>query len=315
MALLLRLQGSGTATAAELAEALEVSPRTIYRDVAALQAAGVPLWTEPGRNGGIRLLDGWRTRLDGLTGDEVAALALAGVPAAADELGLSTVLVAAQQKVLSTLPVELRNHAGRIRQRFHLDAPGWFHQDEPVPHLAAIASAVWDERPLVIHYGMRDRVVERRVAPLGLVLKAGTWYLAAGVDAQVRTYRVGRIVAAEPVDGVVERPAGFDLGAWWAASSSEFDARFRVFTCRLRLSAWALRTLPHVVGAAAGRAAVDEAGPADGDGWRVVEVVTESLEVAADQLTALGAGVEVLAPPALRAALARTGAAMAARNA
>ena len=315
VALLLRLQGSGTATATELAEALEVSTRTIYRDIAALQVAGVPLWTEPGRNGGIRLLDGWRTRLDGLTGQEAAALALAGVPAAADDLGLSTVLVAAQQKVLSTLPVELRDHAGRIRQRFHLDAPAWFHQNEPVPRLATVASAVWDEQPLRIRYRMRERVVERRIDPLGLVLKAGTWYLAATVDAQVRTYRVGRVVSAEPVDGVVQRPSGFDLATWWASSSADFDARFRVFSCRLRVSPWALRRLPHVVGAEAGRAAVDAAGPPDDDGWRVVEVDTESPQVAADQLTALGAGVEVIAPPALRAALARVGAEMAARNA
>lgn len=315
VALLLRLQAGGPATAPSLAKALEVSTRTIYRDIAALQAAGVPLWTEPGRNGGIRLLDGWRTRLDGLTGDEAAALALAGVPAAADDLGLSTVLVAAQEKVLATVSPELREHAGRIRQRFHLDAPGWFHNDEQVPYLATIASAVWAEQPLQISYRMRERAVERRIDPLGLVLKAGTWYLAAGVDGHVRTYRAGRIVAAEPVDGVVTRPTGFDLAAWWASSSADFGARLRVFGCRLRLSPLALRKLPHVVGAEAGRAAVEAAGAADAEGWRVVDVRTESLEVAADQLVALGAGVEVIEPRALRNLLARAGAAMAARNA
>jgi predicted DNA-binding transcriptional regulator YafY len=315
VALLLRLQAGGPATAPQLAAALEVSTRTIYRDIAALQAAGVPLWTEPGRNGGVRLLEGWRTRLDGLTGDEAAALALAGVPGAADELGLSTVLVAAQEKVLAALPPDLRGRAGRIRERFHLDAPGWFHHDEAVPHLGTIASAVWGGQPLRVRYRMRERSVERRIDPLGLVLKAGTWYLAAAVDGHVRTYRAGRIVAAEIAEGEVARPVGFDLAAWWASSSADFGARFRVFTCRLRLSPSALRTLPHVVDAQAGRAAVDAAGAPDAAGWRVVQVDTESLEVAADQLTALGAGVEVLAPPALRARLAGVGAAMAANNA
>ncbi|HEY1174816.1 MAG TPA: HTH domain-containing protein, partial [Phytomonospora sp.] len=126
VALLLTLQTERGATAARLAEALEVSVRTIYRDVTALQSAGVPLWTEPGPTGGIRLLDGWRTRLDGLTGDEAASLFAGTAPAVLDGLGLGTVAVAAQAKVLATLPPELRDRAGRLRERFHLDAPTWF---------------------------------------------------------------------------------------------------------------------------------------------------------------------------------------------
>jgi predicted DNA-binding transcriptional regulator YafY len=315
IALLMRLQSTGAATAAELAETVEVSVRTVYRDVAALQAAGVPLWTEAGRNGGIRLVDGWRTRLDGLTGDEAAALFLAGVPGAAGELGLSTVLVAAQQKVLATLPAELRGRAVRIRERFHLDAPGWFHHDEPVPHLGTVATAVWGGRRLNIRYRARSRDVERQVEPLGLVLKAGTWYLVAVVGGDTRTYRVGRIVAAEATGGAVRRPDDFDLATWWAASSREFDAQLRTFRCRLRVSPWALRKLPHVMGSESGGDALATAGTPDDDGWREVEVAAESLEVAADQLSELGAGVEVIEPPALRRKLATIGAAMAARNA
>jgi predicted DNA-binding transcriptional regulator YafY len=315
IALLLRLQSTGSATAAALAEALEVSVRTVYRDVAALQAAGVPLWTEPGRNGGIRLVDGWRTRLDGLTGDEAAALFLAGVPRAAGELGLSTVLVAAQEKVLATLPAELRGRAGRIRERFHLDAPGWFHHDEPVPHLGTVAAAVWGGRQLAIRYRARTRDVQRQIEPLGLVLKAGTWYLVAMARGDIRTYRVGRIVAADATGGAVTRPDGFDLATWWAASSREFGAQLRTFHCRLRVSPWGLRMLPYVVDADAGQDALDAAGPPDNDGWREVVVATESVEVAADQLSGLGAGVEVLEPVALRRRLAAIGAAMAARNA
>ena len=315
VALLLRLQATGTATAPELATALEVSPRTIYRDVAALQAAGVPLWTEPGRHGGIRLMPGWRAHLDGLTGDEAAALALAGVPEAAAELGLSTVLVAAQEKVRAALPAELRGRAGRIRERFHLDAPGWFHREEDVPHLPAVAAAVWDGRPLHIRYRTWERTVERDVAPLGLVLKAGTWYLVAAAGEHVRTYRVSRVVAVEPRPGSVRRPPGFDLAAWWASSSADFDARFRTFGCRLRLSPWALRKLPHVVDPAAARAALDTAGSPDAGGWCEVRVGAESLEVAADQLCALAPGIEVLEPPELRRRLARIGARLAACNA
>ncbi|HSK98343.1 MAG TPA: WYL domain-containing protein, partial [Euzebyales bacterium] len=253
--------------------------------------------------------------LDGLTGDEAAALFLAGVPDAAGELGLSAVLVAAQEKVLATLPAELRGRAARIRERFHLDAPGWFHHDESVPHLGTVAAAVWSGRRLTIRYRTRSRDVERLVEPLGVVLKAGTWYLVAGAGDDVRSYRVGRIVAARQTDGGVRRPADFDLATWWAASSREFSERFRSVPCRLRLSPWALGTLPYIVDTDAARDAVDAAGPPDDDGWREVVVGTESVEVAADQLTALGAGVEVVAPPELRHRLRAIGAAMAARNA
>ena len=137
VALLLELQRRGGATAPQLAERLEVSVRTIYRDVSALQAAGVPLWTEVGPGGGIRMVEGWRTDLYGLTGDEAMALALAGAPHAAEDLGLGAVLLVAETKVQAVLPPELRARAGRVRERFHLDAPGWFHRPEDTAVLEA----------------------------------------------------------------------------------------------------------------------------------------------------------------------------------
>lgn len=313
MAVLLRLQERGAATAGELAATLEVSPRTIYRDVAALQAAGVPLWTEPGRGGGIHLLDGWRTTLDGLTGDEAAALFLAGAPAAAGELGLSTLLVAAQEKLLAVLPDDLRVRAAQVRERFHLDAPGWFHRDEPVEHLGVVAAAVWAGDPLAIRY--RGRIAETPIDldPLGLVVKAGVWYLVARSGPEIRTYRLSRIVQAQPREGRVERPAGFDLASWWASSSECFTAQFRRFTCTVRVSRAGLATLRHVIDPAAGRVTVSSQA-SDALGWRTVEVATESLEVAADQLCTLGAGVEVVDPPELRAMLADIGRRLARNN-
>jgi predicted DNA-binding transcriptional regulator YafY len=314
VALLLHLQEGGGRTAAELADVLEVSIRTVYRDVAALQEAGVPLWTASGPGGGVRLLDGWRTELSGLTADEAGALFLAGAPGAVAELGLGTVLVAAQTKVLATLPAELRDRAGRVQERFHLDAPQWFHHDEPLPHLPVVATAVWEGRGLDVTYGRADREVERRLDPLGLVLKAGTWYLVARHRDDVRTYRVGRLRAATLRAERVERPAGFDLASWWAASSADFDRSMLRTRVRLRLSPHARRLLPRVVDQAAGREAVMAAGPPDDGGWREVEVAVESVEVAAHQLLVLGGGVEAVDPPELRAALAATGAAMASLN-
>jgi len=317
IALLLHLRAAGTggATAATLASELEVSERTIYRDVAALGQAGVPVWTETGPGGGIRLLDGWRSTLDGITGVEASALLVGGGPVAA-ELGLGEVLAAAEAKVLTALPPELRTRAGRVRERFHLDAPGWSARPESVWHLEAVADAVWSERRLDVRYRRGDGAeVRRRLDPLGLVLKAGRWYLVAAHRGMPRSYRVGRLMAVSTRAEPATRPTGFDLAAWWAASSADFDRSLLRARVRLRISTRALRLLPHVVDPAAAAAALATAGPADPDGWRELDLAVESEDVAVGQLTALGDGVEVVAPAPVRAGLARIGAAMAARHA
>ena len=315
LAILFRLQASGPATAEALANELEVSVRTIYRDVAALQAAGVPLWTETGPGGGIRLLDGWRSRLDGLTADEAGALFLAGAPGAVAELGLGTVLAAAQAKVLATLPPELRSRAGRVRQRFLLDAPGWFHHAEDLAHLGTVADAVWSERRVDLRYRRgRDRTVARRVDPLGLVLKGGTWYLIARHRGRALTYRVSRITAADVLDDRFVRPDDFDLASHWAASSAAFDRSILRERVRLRLSPGAARELGWFVDATAAQEAIAAAAPPDDEGWIEVDLAVEEEAVAAGQLLALGAGVEVLAPLSLRASIAATGRRMAALN-
>src|SRR6478735_6101216 len=176
--LMLLLQTRGGLTAAELARDLEVSIRTIHRDVEELSAAGVPIYAERGPQGGVRLVDGYRTRLTGMTADEAEALFLSGLPGPAAELGLGTVVAAARLKVLAALPTELRARASRLVERFHLDASGWFQADEPVPYLAVLSEAVWEGQRVAIEYD-RGEVVRRILDPLGLVLKAGTWYLVA----------------------------------------------------------------------------------------------------------------------------------------
>jgi predicted DNA-binding transcriptional regulator YafY len=313
--LLFTLQRLRRATAAELATELEVSERTVYRDVAALSAAGVPLWTEPGRGGGIRLLDGWRTRLDGLTAQEAAAIFAVGAPQVLAELGMSAALAGAQAKLLATLPSGLREHARAVSERFHLDAPGWFHTPQQVTQLAAVAEAVWDQQRLRIRYRRRHDVVERTVDPLGLVLKAGTWYLAAGVEGTVRTYRVDRITAAEPTGERFERPPDFDLAEWWEGAAGRFESQMLRATVRLRVGPRGLKILPHAADHDAALKAIAQAGPPDAEGWRELELDVEGIDVAAGQLTALGGEVEALSPEELRTALARAGEALAARNA
>ncbi|WP_300007901.1 WYL domain-containing protein [Pseudonocardia sp.] len=318
--LLFTLQRRRGATAAELAAELEVSERTIYRDVAALSDAGVPLFTEAGRGGGIRLVDGWRTRLDGLTAREAAALFAVGAPQVVAELGMSAALAGAQAKLLATLPAGLREHARTVAERFHLDAPGWFHTPHEVPRLDAVAAAVWEGQRLRICYRRREEVVERLVDPLGLVLKAGTWYLGARSAAspevdRVLTYRVERIVAAEATGERFARPPGFDLPTWWAGASAGFESTMLRATVRLRVGPRGRAWLPHVTDAAAAARALTAAGPPDADGWCELELQVEGVAVATAQLVGLAGEVEALEPVELRVALAAAGSALAARNA
>jgi predicted DNA-binding transcriptional regulator YafY len=302
LSILLILQARGRTTAQELADELEVSVRTVYRDVESLGAAGVPIYSERGPAGGYQLLDGYRTRLTGLTTAEAESLFLAGVPGPAAELGLGTVLAAAQLKLLAALPPELRSRATRIGERFLLDAPTWQREAEPVPHLAAIADAVWNQRTLRVRYRRWRGEVTRVLEPLGVVLKAGIWYLVAAAAGQPRTYRVARVLEMETLTERFERPPAFDLAGYWQSWSERFQASLYRAEATIRLSprAWEMLFL---LGPAVLRAARERAGPPDADGWTEVVIPIESLQHAQVELLKLGPEVEVLAPPELRAQL------------
>jgi predicted DNA-binding transcriptional regulator YafY len=315
--LLLVLQTRGRTTAAALASELEVTTRTIYRDVEALSAAGVPIYAESGHGGGIQLVDGYRTDLTGLSDAEAGALALAGLPDAAAQLGLGSVLLAAQAKVDAALPVELRTRAGRLRERFLLDAPGWFREPERLAVLPALSAAVWDGWRVEIVYGRGDDDVTRRLDPLGLVLKAGVWYLlatAAGTSS-VRTYRVGRIRALTTLDERAVRPAGFDLAGAWTAANARFDRDIRPLEVRALIVTDELWRLRHALHELAAGEALATARPASRAGWSEVTIHAESVAVAHDELVRVGAALEVLTPVELRAALAATGTSLAAHHA
>lgn len=293
-------------TAQALADELEVSIRTVYRDVDSLSEAGVPIYGDRGPDGGYQLLDGYRTRLTGLTADEAESLFLAGMPGPAAELGLGTVLAAAQLKLMAALPPELRSRAGRIRERFHLDAPGWFQESEQPPFLAEVADAVWNQRPLNIRYERWGNVtVERTVNPLGVVLKAGSWYLVAAVDGQARTYRVTRLLDVQTMDGHFERPDDFDLVAYWQTWAGEFLERLYSYHVEVRLSPRAIEMLPYLFNRFAAPAALASAEPPDVDGWVRVSLPIESERHAPFEIMRFGADAEVISPPELRNEIAQ----------
>ncbi|MEU1625525.1 WYL domain-containing protein [Streptomyces sp. NPDC020096] len=303
LSLLLLLQNRGRMTAPELAAELEVSVRTVYRDIEALSGSGVPICADRGPIGGYRLMDGYRTRLTGLTGAEARALFLAGVPGPARELGLGAVLATAQLKLQAALPVGLAEHSRLIQERFHLDAPAWFRGADPVPQLAPVAQAVWEQRVLRVHYRRWGGEVQRELHPLGTVLKGGIWYLVAKADATVRTYRISRLLAVDTTRETFERPVGFHLAAYWEESTRRLEAALHRGTARLRISPRGQRLLPMQFGAV-GKRALEDAGPPDPDGWIQVELPVEAQAVAVGDLLRLGTEAEVLAPPELREAIA-----------
>jgi predicted DNA-binding transcriptional regulator YafY len=328
LSVLLLLQARGRMTAQELADELEVSVRSVYRDIESLGAAGVPVYAEHGPGGGYQLVGGYRTRLTGLSGDEAESLFLAGLPGAAAELGLGTVLAGAQLKLLAALPPELRSRAGRIRERFHLDAPGWYQEADRTPHLSAVADAAWNQRAIRVRYrraGRAGKQVDRILEPLGVVLKAGVWYMVArardaaadaagGADAasRLRTYRVGRVLALETLDERFERPESFDLAEFWQSWSRRFEASSYRGEAVVRLAPRALERAPFLLSPVAARACVETAEAPDRDGWVRAVLPIESVEHALTELVRLGADAEVLEPPELRERFAQTARALAA---
>jgi predicted DNA-binding transcriptional regulator YafY len=307
LSILLTLQARGRTTAQALASEFEVSVRTIYRDIDQLSAAGVPVYADRGRAGGFQLLDGYRTKLTGLTPSEAEALFLSGLPGPAADLGLGDAMAQAQLKLLAALPG--REGAGHVAQRFHLDPVGWFRGAERTDLLQTLAEAVWTARKIRIRYESWRDTVDRELEPLGLTLKAGVWYLVAQARGRTggkpRTYRVAAIEALTLTDEPFARPAGFDLAAYWTAWARDFEARMQRGQATLRLSPEGLRRLAHL-GPAAVEMAARTAGPPDAEGWvrATIPIEIDSLPHAAQEVLKLGADGEVLEPAELRDHLA-----------
>ncbi len=312
MSIVLLLQARGRLTADELAEELEVSIRTIYRDIDALHEAGIPLLAAAGHDGGYNLVDGHRTRLDGLTNDEAGYLFLAGLPGPAAELGHASIVAQLQRKLLAAMPDGPRQRAMELSRRFLFDAPGWFREGDRSMHLAAVARAVWDRRRITVRYRSWTGETTRTIEPYGLVLKNGTWYTAANsVDGGVRTYRVNQILELNTIDETFDVPDAFDLHDYWTAGIAEFRAQRIQGSALVRVSPTGLQMLR---GCASGPVieALDTAQGRGAGDWRTVEVPIESIDHAHTQILGLGTEIEVLEPPELRRRLATTAAGLAA---
>lgn len=294
LGILLLLQRRERATAGDLARRLEVSTRTIYRDVEALGTAGVPIYTEQGRNGGIRLLGGYRTDLTGLNLGEAQLLPLIGLSGILAEIGVGPSLQRTEEKVLAALGADHQERAELSRRRIHVDLSRWWETAEAVPHLPSVAEAALSGRRLRIRCRRGDgKVVRRTLDPLGLVVQGGIWYVVGRNRGSERIYRVSRIQGAEVLDETFELPDDFDLSAFWAGRKEEFHMTREAYRVLARVRPRALRALQ----SSGAREAPAEPDP---DGWRTVELSFGTRGIAFERLLGLGPDVVVLEPEELR---------------
>lgn len=300
LSLMMLLQTRRQMTAEELADELEVSKRTIYRDIDALSVAGVPVYANGGPGGGYALLDSYRTTLTGLNGDEIRALFMLTIPGPLSDLGVNQQLKAAILKLTSSLAGDQHEHADFLHQRLHLDAASWFLTDEPVPHLKIVQDAAWQDRQLLLSYRRRNGTVsERVISPYGLVAKASIWYVVAATDKGMRVYRVSRIESVQITQTSFTRSQDFDLAEFWADWLIGYKVSLPRYPVTLRIGPDLIPVLPYMLGDDV-RLLIEQAQP-DSEGWRIMEYTFEKIEEARTYVLGMGASVDVIAPEELRA--------------
>ncbi|MET9791080.1 helix-turn-helix transcriptional regulator [Streptomyces canus] len=310
LSLLLCLQSRGQMTARHLAAELEVSVRTVYRDLEALSAAGVPVVASGGPGGGCRLMEGWRSPLLGISAEEATALlAVASGGGPLERIALGDALAQARLKLLSALPATGREQVSLTAGRFHIDTQAWFKPPEPVAHLAVLVDAVRRDRRLRLRHVQRD--ARSDVDPLGLVAKAGVWYLVVRSDRGIRAHRASRITEAEILPETFTRPADFDLPDYWARWTAEFESSLDQLPVTVRLSTAGLAALPQVLGdtESAARAIPD---PEEPGRYRLV-LHFDDRRTACRRLLGFGPDAEALEPADVRRELAETARRTAAR--
>ncbi|MBK9924973.1 MAG: WYL domain-containing protein [Anaerolineales bacterium] len=303
LSLLMLLQTRGQMSAQELADELEVSERTIYRDIIALSTSGVPVYASRGPGGGVRLIEEYRTTLTGLTPDETRALFMMSIPAPVMQLGMGEKFKGALLKLSASLPDAHRADEIRTRQRVHLDSSWWFQSDQNVPCLQTIQQALFQDRRLrmKVRWVFFNTEFEQDAEPYGLVAKANVWYLVYGRGGNPHVVRVSQIIEAELTAEICIRPPGFDLVEFWEGWCDEYESH-PPFMAKVRVSPEAIPLLAEYVGDRA-RGQVAYRHVPDADGWVTFDLPFESFITARSHLLGLGRAVEVLEPDTLRKSL------------
>ena len=303
LSLLMLLQTRGQMSARELAGELEVSERTIYRDIIALSSSGVPIYASRGPGGGVSLIEEYRTTLTGLTADEARALFMMSIPAPLLQLGVGEKFKGALLKLSASLPDIRRADEVHTRQRILLDSSWWFQSEQDVPCLQAIQQALFQDRRLRIkvRWEFFNTEFEQDAEPYGLVAKANIWYLVYRRRGTPHVRRVSQIVAAELLPECFKRPPDFDLKTFWEGWCKEYESQ-PPFCAQVRVAPEVLPFLTEYVGERA-RSQVIRSHIPDEDGWITLSLPFESFVSARTRLLGLGRAVEVLEPESLRRSL------------
>lgn len=294
ISIVLLLQNYGRMTTREFADKLEVSERTIHRDMEALSAAGIPVYAERGSSGGWSLSEGYRTNLTGMKSEEMQSLLLAHSSTLISDLGLGSVFDDAFQKLLAAFPARLRQDAERVRQRIHVDGAGWHQSGELLPDLPTVQEAVWQEKKLYMKYRRVKESVERIVDPLGLVAKGSLWYLVAAAEGGIRTYRISRIENARILEEPFERPESFDLAIYWEQSMTQFKMNLPQYPAKVKFNKL---VLPRAANQRYLK--IIDTSPAE-EGWVNADVEFETLDSACEILLSYGQLAEAVEPAELR---------------
>lgn len=303
LTLLLLLQAGGKSRAGDLAAQLGVSVRTVYRDIDALSRAGVPVWAEGGPGGGCQLLEGYRNPLVGVSADEAIALLAASASAALANSAFGQDLAAARLKLLAALPMSSRGDVVAEAAKFHVDAPAWFRAPQPVPHLGLLIQAVRADRRVQLTYAPGGGPRTTNIAePLGMVSKAGVWYLVGQVNGRRLVYRADRILEAELRNEQFRRSSDFDLVRFWDEWSRDFEASRPKITVTVRIHPALWVILPELFGVAV-RSRMEAAALPDEKGWRHIELTFESPAAARTRILGLGPQALVLEPTDIRDAV------------
>ena len=297
MSILMTLQARGHRTADQLAEELEVSTRTIHRDVDELSAAGVPIYAERGRQGGFRLLDGYQTRLTGLDADEASVLMLSGIGTALDDLGLTDALSQTERKLMAALPEPARAKAALVADRFHLDPFSWYRKKEEAPFATQIAKAVWADQRISIKYESWKGPIQRDLDAIAVVLKAGDWYLI-GRAQTMRVYKIANIQSLTVLDSKFDRPSDFDVSQFWGEWITSFEVHIRGNRARLRVTQKGQKLLKDM-----GRVPIAHFPVPDQPDVTDIDLAVEGEANTVRQILSLGAEAEVIAPQTLRLAV------------
>lgn len=300
VSIVLLLQSEGKLTSKQLAERLEVTERTILRDMEELSGAGVPVYAERGPQGGWLLTEGYRAGLTGLHADELAALLLSSQGEALGDLGQRQSLEAGMRKLMAAATDAARRNIEMVQSKIHIDGAGWHakkYGKEQHPFLPIVQEAVWEERELRIAYDRDGAAGDRVLRPLGLVAKRNVWYVVALTEEnELRTFRLSRLKSAELLAERFHAPEDFNLAAYWERSLADFKERLPRYPAVLRVKKQLLRHLEaerYVL-------SVQVAAEAAAEGWAKVKVEFETPESACKIIMSYGAGMEALEPPALR---------------